>query len=151
MSQSPVTITIGSIYIHVYCHPHHPHHPHRAVEGRFSGAFFTDPMTGEIIVAVQTVPGSTAITSALTFTDSLGNIVTGPTGALTVDNPDVTDARFSADGQAVNVTTPDSGNVTITWSDPAGNIAPFAVTLTDQVVPVTITGEFGEFVPGTTP
>lgn len=126
----------------------HGHHHGRAVRGRFAGAYFIGS-SGEIIVAVQTVPVSTALTAPIVFTDSTGASVTGPSGTLTVDNPAVTDARLSADGQACNVTSPASGSVTITWTDPAGIIPPFSVTLTDQVV-VTVTGAFGTFAPGTT-
>lgn len=140
-----ITIKIGKLVLNLG----HEHHHGPAVRGRFAGAYFTDS-EGEIIVAVQTVPGSTALTAPIVFTDSTGAIVSGPTGALTVDNPAVTDARLSADGQSANVTSPATGSVTITWTDPAGNIAPFSVTLTDQVIPVTITGQFGTFAPGTT-
>lgn len=100
-------------------------------------------------MAVQTVPSSTALTAPIVFTDSNGASVTGPQGTLTTDNPAVT-AALSADFQSCNVTSPASGSVTITWNDPAGVIAPFSVTLTDQVIPVTISGAFGTFVPGTT-
>lgn len=124
--------------------------PGKAVKGRFAGAYFINPKTGDIILAVQTLPASTAVTAPIIFTDSTGAAVKGPTGTLTVDNPAVTDARLSADFQSCNVTTPASGSVTITWTDPAANIAPFSVTLTDQILPVTITGQFGTFAPGTT-
>lgn len=101
-------------------------------------------------MSVQTVVPSTALTAAIVFTDSTGTTVVGPTGTLTVDNASVTDARLSADGQSCNVTSPASGSVTITWTDPAGKIPPFSVTLTDQVIPVTVTGQFGTFAAGTT-
>lgn len=131
-------------------HPHfHLFHRRRAVHGRFEGAHFRNPNTGALTVAVQTLPGSTAVTAPIIFTDSTGAKVTGPTGTLSVDNAAVTDARLSADGQSCNVTTPPTGSVTITWTDPAGKIPPFSVTLTDQVV-VTVTGAFGTFAPGTT-
>lgn len=128
---------------------HHPS-PHRARHGRFAGVYHRNHKTGEITLAVQTVAGSTALTAPIIFTDSTGATVQGPAGTLTVDNAAVTDARLSADNQSCNVTSPATGSVTITWTDPSGNIAPFSVTLTDQVIPVTISGSFGTFAPGTT-
>ena len=127
-------------------------HPgrHRRISGRFEGARFFNPKTGELQVATQTLPGSTAVTAALIFTDSIGAKVSGPLGVVTSDVPDVA-PTLSADGQACNVMTPPSGAVTLTWSDPAGHVAPFGVTLTDEVVAVTVTGAFGTFAPGTTP
>lgn len=106
-------------------------------------------------MAAQTVPVSTAITAPLIFTQTSSDgsapvTVTGPIGAVSSSDPTVTPA-LSADGQAVNLTTPASGTFTLTWHDPAGVVADFSVTLTDQVPVLTVTGAFGVFVPGTTP
>lgn len=100
-------------------------------------------------MATQTVPASTALTASLIFTDSTGVVVTGPIGTLTADVSTVT-PTLSASGQAVNVTSPPSGDVTLTWSDPSGVVPSFSVTLSDQAA-VTVTGAFGSFAPGTTP
>lgn len=99
-------------------------------------------------MAVQTVPGGTAVTAPFIFTSSTRGVIPGPVGAVSVDNAAAT-AGLSADGQSCNVMTPPTGSVTVTWTDPAGAIASFSVTLTDQVVE-TITGDFGTFAPGTT-
>jgi len=131
-------------------HKHHPRHRHRRITGRFSGAYWYDLRTGEIKVAVQQVPVSTALTGSLVFTDSNGNLVKGPQGSISADNPAVT-PTLSADGQFYNFNSPASGDVTLTWHDPAGNVADFSQTFSDVVPPVTVTGAFGPASPGTTP
>lgn len=122
---------------------------HRRIRGRFEGAQFFNPKTGEIEVAIQTVPSSTALTGALIFTDQTGATVAGPIGTIASDQPTVSPS-LSADGQHYNFTSPPSGDVTLTWSDPAGKVASFSQTFTDQVVEV-ITGAFGQATAGTTP
>lgn len=139
-----LTITINNYY---FCPPEKPHP--KAQRGRFAGAYHTDPETGEWIVAAQQVPASTAMTAPLVFTDQNGASVQGPVGVITSSDPNV-QASLSADGQSANVTTPASGSVTLTWTDPAGKLAPFSIDLTDQVVVQQISGQFGTFVPGTT-
>lgn len=88
--------------------------PHRAIHGRFEGVHYVNPVTGEITVADQTVPVSTALTGKFVFTDSTGATVTGPMGTIAADNSAVTDARLSADGQSYNFTSAASGDVTLT-------------------------------------
>ena len=127
---------------------HWPHH-HPIVIGRFEGAHFIHPKTGVLTVAAQPVPASTALTGGLIFTDSTGAVVKGPIGALTADQTTVT-PTLSADGQSYNFTSPASGSVTLTWTDPAGVVAPFSQIFTDQVIAVTVTGAFGPAAPGTT-
>ena len=106
-------------------------------------------------MAAQTVPVSTAITAPMTFTQTSSDgsppvTVKGPTGTVTSSDPTVS-PFLSADGQSVNLTTPASGTFTLTWHDPAGVVADFSVTLTDQVPVLTVTGAFGPFTVGTTP
>lgn len=130
-----------------FCFPRR--HPHERITGRFAGAYYF--RRGVLIVADQTVPGATAVTAPLVFTSSTRGVIPGPIGTISADNP-AASASLSADGQSVNVMTAPTGAVTVTWSDPAGVIASFSVTLTDQIVvpPEVITGAFGTFAPGTT-
>lgn len=121
-----------------------------AVAGRFAGVFHVNQQ-GVLIVAKQQVPGNTAITAPLVFTDSVAGTVKGPVGIISSSDPAVVPS-LSADGQAVNVTSPASGVVTVTWHDPAGVVAAFDLDIeVAAVAPSTITGAFGPFVPGTTP
>lgn len=125
-----------------------------AVAGRFAGVFHVNSQ-GEIIVMSQNVPGSTAITAPLVFNSSTNGTVKGPVGTIASSDPNAVPS-LSADGQAVNVTTPAEAPVqdviTLTWSDPAGKIASFTVDLVVSAAPQeVITGAFGAFVPGTTP
>lgn len=143
MARVTINVTINNYFAATEKHCHS-----KAKRGRFGGAFRTDPQTGEWIVAAQQVPASTAMTAPLVFTDQNGASVPGPIGVITstdTANP----PTLSADGQSANVTTPASGSVTLTWTDPTGAVSPFSVVLTDQVVQQ-ITGQFGTFVPGTT-
>ncbi len=100
-------------------------------------------------MAKQTVPVSTQLTGKLIFTDSTGATVIGPIGSISADNGSVT-PTLSADGQSYNFTSPASGDVTLTWTDPAGNVASASQTFTDQVVAPTISLQFGPASPGTT-
>ena len=128
---------------------HHRHHHHKHVKGRFEGAQYFDCNTGELKVAVQTVPASTALTGKLIFTDNTGATVVGPIGLLTSDVSTITPG-LSADGQSYNFTSPATGSVTLTWTDPAGVVLPFSQIFTDQVGTVVLTGSFGPAAPGTT-
>lgn len=96
----------------------------------------------------QTVPASTALTGPLLFVDQFGNPATGPIGQLSSSVP-LDTLSLSADGQSFNFTSPASGDVTLLWHDPAGNVPDFTGDFTDQIV-LTITGSFGSATPGTT-
>ena len=98
----------------------------------------------------QTVQPSTALTGKLTFTDTTtGSTVPGPVGTISADVASAS-PTLSADGQSYNFTSAPSGSVTLTWTDPAGVIAPFSEVFTDAVVGPVITGTFGPATPGTT-
>ena len=127
------------------CHKHH--HKPRAVKGRFGGLSIVTPK-GEIPLSQQ-VPPSTALTGPLLFTDQFGNPVKGPIGTLSSSVP-LDTLSLSADGQSFNFTSPATGDVTILWHDPAGNVPDFTGDFSDQPVLV-ITGAFGAAVPGVTP
>lgn len=125
-----------------------------AVAGRFAGVFHVNSQ-GVITVMSQNVPGATAVTAQLVFTSSLNGTVKGPIGSIASSDANAVPS-LSADGQAVNVTTPAEAPVqdviTLTWSDPSGKIASFSVDLVVSAAPQeVITGAFGTFVPGTTP
>lgn len=122
-------------------------HDGEIIIGRFEGAYYLNSK-GEITVAVQTVPASTALTGKLAFTSNINGSVAGPIGAISASDPAAAPS-LSADGQSYNFTSLPSGTVTLTWNDPAGKVASFSCDFTDQVVE-TITGAFGPAAPGTT-
>lgn len=131
------------------CGKKHKHHKHKAVAGRFPGSTYKDRQ-GVLKVAVQTVPANTALTGKLVFVDQFGNPQVGPIGEITSSVVLTPPASLSADGQSFNFTSPPSGDVTLLWHDPLGNVPDFTGDFSDQVVPV-ITGSFGTATPGTTP
>jgi hypothetical protein len=101
-------------------------------------------------VASQQVPPSTALTGPLVFTEN-GVAAAGPIGTITASDPAAAPS-LSADGQSYNFTSLAIGaaTLTLTWHDPAGNVADFASDFTDQPVPIIMTGAFGTAGPGLT-
>lgn len=102
----------------------------------------------------QQVPGSQVSTAPLIFTQD-GAVIKGPVGEVLSSDPTVIVA-LSADGQAVNFTSPaTAGTFTLKWHIADASVAPFTI---DVVVAVTvppppppILGSFGTIVAGTTP
>jgi len=123
------------------------------VRGRFAGAYTTTPK-GEIIVAMQQLTVNTPFTCPLIFQDANGNNVPGPAGGSVSSSDPTVQVALSADGQAVNATmTAANITSTLTWSGTGAN-GPFSFTtdVTDQsVAGGPVSGQFGSFVPGTTP
>ena len=101
----------------------------------------------------QSVPPNQVSTVPLIFIQD-GNPIKGPVGEVTSSDPSVTLA-LSADGQAVNFTSPGSpGTFTLRWHIADASVAPFTVDVDVVAValpPPPIIGSFGTIVPGTTP
>lgn len=138
--------------VEIWLHHRRRHH-FIPVAGRFSGMFYRDPQTGEIVMATQTLIVGVAFTCPLVFTDASGTPGPGPIGTITASDPSVT-VSLSADGQSANaeMTTTLPTPATLTWTDPAGVVPSFTTEVTDAAAVFTPTaGSFGAFVEGTTP
>lgn len=125
--------------------------PKPAVTGHFAGAFYTDPETGQITMATQTLLVGVAATAPLDFLDANGVKVAGPMGTVASTDANVSIA-LSADGQSANVLMSAPGTTaTLTWSG-TGGAGPFSFTVdvTDLPVIAAVSGSFGTFAAGTT-
>jgi hypothetical protein len=123
-----------------------PGHKPRPVLGRFNH-LTKHTATGDSQLAQQ-VPPNTELTGPLLFADQFGNPAGGPMGNLSSSIPLAT-LSLSTDGQYFNFTSPDSGDVTLLWSDPSGAVPNFTGDFTEAPV-LRVTGGFGTAVLGTT-
>jgi hypothetical protein len=100
---------------------------------------------------MQQVPANTALTGGLIFLDASGATTVGPIGTLS-SSVTLLSLGLSSDGQSYNFTSPSSGNVTLTWTDPSGQVPSFSADFSDQPPPPApaVSGSFGPAAPGTT-